>query len=179
MTPAVSAPTWPGDARQDVDPGARMGPDAQLRGGQLDRRVRGEGERRGAERRRVDAEQEVVHDRVADDRELEDLGALDAGLVAERGEQAVERLADRRGQLDLAALDASSRSETRLMRSSPKRICGFMTPALARIEPSARFARWPAIVVEPTSMATPNARSWKPGQTAMTSWPPWTATVTR
>ena len=45
--------------------------------------------------------------------------------------------------------------ETRLMRSSPKRICGFITPALARIAPSARFARWPAIVVEPMSIATP------------------------
>ena len=54
-----------------------------------------------------------------------------------------------------------------------------MTPALARIVPSVRFARWPAIVVDPMSMATPNARSWKPGQTAMTSRPPWTATVTR
>ena len=45
--------------------------------------------------------------------------------------------------------------ETRLMRSSPKRICGFMTPALARTAPSARFARWPAIVVDPMSIATP------------------------
>ena len=44
-----------------------------------------------------------MHDRVADDRQLEDLGALDAGLVAERGEQAVERLAYRLGQLHLAA----------------------------------------------------------------------------
>ena len=33
--------------------------------------------------------------------------------------------------------------ETRLIRSSPKRICGFITPLLARIEPSARSARWP------------------------------------
>ncbi len=45
--------------------------------------------------------------------------------------------------------------ETRLIRSSPKRICGFMTPALASTDPSARFARWPAIVVEPMSIATP------------------------
>ncbi len=45
--------------------------------------------------------------------------------------------------------------ETRLMRSSPKRICGFMTPALARTTPSARFARWPAMVVDPMSTATP------------------------
>jgi hypothetical protein len=65
------------------------------------------------------------------------------------------------------------------MRSSPKRICGFITPALASTDPSVRFTRCPAMVVEPTSIATPNARSWKPGQTAMTSRPAWTATVTR
>ncbi len=45
--------------------------------------------------------------------------------------------------------------ETRLIRSSPNRICGFITPLLARTAPSARSARWPAIVVEPMSMATP------------------------
>ena len=49
--------------------------------------------------------------------------------------------------------------ETRLMRSSPNRICGFITPALAMTEPSLRSTRWPAIVVDPTSIATPKARS--------------------
>ena len=45
--------------------------------------------------------------------------------------------------------------ETRLIRSSPKRIWGFIKPFEARTEPSDRSARWPAIVVEPTSIATP------------------------
>ena len=45
--------------------------------------------------------------------------------------------------------------ETRLIRSSPNRICGFITPLLARTAPSARLARCPAIVVEPMSIATP------------------------
>ena len=45
--------------------------------------------------------------------------------------------------------------ETRLIRSSPNRICGFITPLLARTAPSARSARCPAIVVEPMSIATP------------------------
>ena len=112
-------------------------------------------ERRAAERRRVDAEQEVVHDRVADDRQLEDLGSLDAGLLRERGEQPVERLADRRRSSRSAPSGCIIAYETRLMRSSPKRICGFITPSLARTAPSARFARWPAIVVEPMSIATP------------------------
>ena len=45
--------------------------------------------------------------------------------------------------------------ETRLMRSSPNRICGFITPFEASTAPSARSARCPAIVVEPMSIATP------------------------
>src|SRR5206468_3665446 len=68
--------------------------------------------------------------------------------------------------------------ETRLMRSSPYRIWGFIWPCEASTEPSARSARWPAIVVEPTSMATPYALSRKPGHAAMIERPPWTASVT-
>ena len=64
------------------------------------------------------------------------------------------------------------------MRSSPKRIWGFMTPDEARTEPSPRSARWPAMVVEPMSIATPYTFSWRPGQTAVTLRPSWTATVT-
>ena len=43
-----------GDARQDVDPRAGMGTDAEFRRGRVDRPVGGERERRAAERRRVD-----------------------------------------------------------------------------------------------------------------------------
>jgi hypothetical protein len=45
--------------------------------------------------------------------------------------------------------------ETRLIRSSPKRICGFMMPAAATTSPVARLHRCAAIVVEPTSIAMP------------------------
>ena len=65
-----------GDARQDVDAGTRMGArDPAPRPG---RRRPGRSRARtarDAERDRVDAEHEVMHDRVADDRELEDLVA--------------------------------------------------------------------------------------------------------
>ena len=69
----------PGDAGQDVDPGARMGPQPELRGRQLQGGVDGQRERRRAQWRRVDAQDQVVHDRVADEGELEDLDALDPG----------------------------------------------------------------------------------------------------
>ena len=69
--------------------------------------------------------------------------------------------------------------ETRLIRSSPKRICGFISPAEASTSPVERSQRWPATVVEPTSKAMPYARSWRPGQTPVIVSPSWTATVTR
>ena len=56
--------------------------------------------------------------------------------------------------------------DTRLIRSSPNRICGFMIPAVANTSPVDRSQRWPATVVEPTSIAMPNAVSTKPGQMA-------------
>ena len=72
-----------GDTGQDVDAGSRMGPESEVGRGRVDRPVRRQGERRAAERGRVDAEQEVVHDRIADQREIEDVGALDPGSVGE------------------------------------------------------------------------------------------------
>ena len=45
--------------------------------------------------------------------------------------------------------------ETRLIRSSPKRICGFIAPAVASTSPEPSSQRWPAMVVDPTSTATP------------------------
>ena len=51
-------------------------------GAGVDRLVGRELERRGAERRRVEAEHEVVHDRVADDHDVEHVRAVDAGRGA-------------------------------------------------------------------------------------------------
>ena len=45
--------------------------------------------------------------------------------------------------------------DTRLIRSSPKRICGFMSPAAATMSPLVRSHRCAAMVVEPTSTASP------------------------
>ena len=68
--------------------------------------------------------------------------------------------------------------ETRLIRSSPKRICGFISPAEASTSPVARSQRCPATVVEPMSKAMPYEVSWNPGQTAVRSVSSCTATVT-
>ena len=69
--------------------------------------------------------------------------------------------------------------ETRLMRSSPNRICGFMAPADATTSPEVRSQTCAAIVVEPTSTAAPYTRSFRPGHTATMSRSPWIATVMR
>ncbi len=89
----------PGDARQHIGAGAGMGLELELRTADSDRTIGGERERRGPERDRVNAQQEVVHDRVAHDRQLEDLIAPDPGLCGEPGQQAVERFAHRRSHL--------------------------------------------------------------------------------
>src|SRR3546814_2677671 len=64
------------------------------------------------------------------------------------------------------------------MRSSPKRICGFISPEEATTSPHERLQRWPAMVVVPMSKAMPKLWSWKPGQIAVITWPRCTATVT-
>ena len=83
-----------GDAGQDVD--ARVGVEAEvdLLGPEVERVGGGEGEGRLAELGRVDAEQEVVHDRVADDHRLEDQRAVDPGLGRRLPGEIVERGAD-------------------------------------------------------------------------------------
>src|SRR3546814_6293938 len=62
------------------------------------------------------------------------------------------------------------------MRSSPKRICGFISPEEATTSPLERLQRWPAMVVVPMSKAMPKLWSWKPGQIAVITWPRCTAT---
>ena len=57
--------------------------------------------------------------------------------------------------------------ETRLIKSSPKRICGFITPALLKISPVVRSHKWPATVVEPMSIAMPYIAPTKPGHAAV------------
>jgi hypothetical protein len=79
-----------------------------------------------------------MHDRVANDCDLVDLVAVRVRRRREIAEQAVDRLPD---DPRAAPSSCTMAYETRLMRSSPNRICGFMTPAEARISPVARSAR--------------------------------------
>ena len=56
--------------------------------------------------------------------------------------------------------------DTRLIKSSPKRICGFITPLLLITSPVVRSIKCPATVVDPMSIAIPNIVSTNPGQAA-------------
>ena len=78
----------PGDARQDVDPRAFVAGQIQLARPNPHGRIRRERERRRSERHRVDAQEEVVHDRVAHDGEFENLLDIHAGPRREPGDQA-------------------------------------------------------------------------------------------
>ena len=68
--------------------------------------------------------------------------------------------------------------ETRLIRSSPKRICGFIRPDEASTSPVTRSHTCAASVVEPISIARPCKVSRKPGHNATISVPWRTAAVT-
>ena len=91
------------DAGQDVDARVGVHGDPERGRRQRQRLVDRERERRAAELDRIDAEHEVMHDRVADERKLEDVGRLDPGLAREFGGERRERIADRLGHLHRAA----------------------------------------------------------------------------
>ena len=131
------------------------------------------------ERRRVDAEQEVVHDRVADDRELEDLGALDPGPHRERRRSARRAPCGRPRSSRRRPRDASSR--TRRGSSGPRRSGSAGSSRRCWRGPRRRRGSRGGRRSSSSRRRSRrrSARSWKPGQTAMTSRPSWTATVTR
>ena len=90
------------DARQDVYP--RVGFDVQVELGRRASPPRRWPARRARRRaRRIDAEQQVMHDRVADDRELEDVVRVDARPPAELRRRARRRTRGPRGHLRLPA----------------------------------------------------------------------------
>ena len=178
ITPAVSAPTWPAmhGSTYTRAPGWTGSPSSGAGGGT--EASNGERERGATELGRVEAEQQVVHDRVADDRELEHVvrstpASRQARPSAWPGSRA------RRGSAPSPRRRSSSR--TRRGSSGPRRTgsAGSSRPADASTSPEWRSQRWPATVVDPTSNAIPNAASWKPGQIAVTTVPSCTATVTR
>ena len=91
-----------GDARTDEHP--RRGKlQTEIDGRGAHRLGAGQGERRLTERGRVDAQHDVVHDRVADDHDVEQLVGRLAGLAQQIGDQLVESGADARRQLLVAA----------------------------------------------------------------------------
>ena len=91
------------DTRQDVD--TRAGIDVELDVGRRHCQSAGGREREGraAQLGRVDAEQQVVHDRVADEGSVENVAARDACLVRNLADQRVDRAAHGLGQLGFAA----------------------------------------------------------------------------
>ncbi len=76
-----------------------------------------------------------MHDRVADERHLEDVVAVDPRVRGELGRQLREAAANGARQLLLRAPGFIITYDTRLIRSSPKRICGFIAPAEASTSP--------------------------------------------
>ena len=80
-----------------------MQAELQRAGRKLDRPVHGQGERRLAELHRVQAEQEVVHDRIADQRDFQNLFRRGTALLRRLAQQIPHRGAHRGGHLPLSA----------------------------------------------------------------------------
>ena len=129
--------------------------EAEFAGARLEAAVEGQREGRAAELGRIKPEEKVVHDRVADDRRLENLAALDPRFISEFADQRVHRRAHAAGQIGFAARvhhdvgDAAhqifAEADLRVHRRRPRR----------RLRRSARSHRCAAIVVEPMSKASP------------------------
>ena len=88
-----------GDARADMAAGVGQA-EIKISGSHVDRFADGERERCGAQRRRVDTQQQVMHDGVADEHDVVDVHPDVVGqkvgveVVAEVLDEGVERVAD-------------------------------------------------------------------------------------
>ena len=92
-----------GDAGQHEDAGIGMDPELDLRGPDGDRPVGRERERRPAQLGRIDAQQQMMHDRIADEGDLEDLAQADTRFLGDIDCQSIQRLAHGLGHLGIAA----------------------------------------------------------------------------
>ena len=86
-----------GDARQGVEPRAGRHLDADLVRPELQRAGHGQRERRLAEFGRIDAKEQMVHDRIADEHAVENVVAVDATLIADLSDQRIDSFAHRFG----------------------------------------------------------------------------------
>ena len=92
-----------GDAGQHVDPPAGVDVERDVARAQAEPAGAGQREGGAAQLGRIDAEQQVVHDRIADEGRVEDVAARDAGVCRRLADQRVHRAAHGLGQLRLAA----------------------------------------------------------------------------
>ena len=93
----------PGDAGQDVRARPRVDGQPELGCVEAEPRVERERERSAAELGRVDAEEQVVHDGIPHEGDLEHVRPLDARVPAQLGRQLREAAADGTGELLLRA----------------------------------------------------------------------------
>ncbi len=93
-----------GDARQQVRASARVDGQLQLDGRRPDRAVRGQREWRRAQGHGIDAQHEVMHDRVPDQRDLQDVGGVHLGAFGEARHERRQRVADGAGHLCRSAV---------------------------------------------------------------------------
>jgi hypothetical protein len=82
-----------GDTRQHVDPGPRIEIKVKITGGQYHGIGSRQREGRAAKFHRIDPEEEVMHDRVADKGGVQHIGALCADIADQLADKGIDRLA--------------------------------------------------------------------------------------
>ena len=143
-----------GDAGQRIDERARRDVEPQLARPRFVSAVDRKRERRAAEFGRIEAENEMMHDRIADQGRFEDFAARDARLARRLADQRVHRLAHRPRQFLVAARvhhDVGDAAH-QIFAEPDLRV---HRPAAATTSPLMRSDRCAAMVVEPMSIATP------------------------
>ena len=93
----------PGDAGQHINARIAVDREIDLDSPQRDGTIGGQRKRRPAEFDRIDAQQQVVHDGVADEGGLQDVGGRYPNLACHIGGEFVDRAANRLGHLLFAA----------------------------------------------------------------------------
>ena len=142
------------DVGRDMDIGARADCQAELARLDIHRLAHRRHEGRAAELGHRQAEQQVVHRRVAADRHVDDVGGCAvhglAQVVGQRvdgGDRGFAQFVGRRGW--------TAAWLTRLITSAPQATCGFSMARLASRRPLCRSIRKAATLVVPRSTARP------------------------
>ena len=93
----------PGDTRQNIDTGTLVHIQPDLACTQFDRCINGQRERRATKFHRINAQKKVMHHRIADQHNLDDIISSKPSLFSRTGDQFLQPFNDRAGHFQMPA----------------------------------------------------------------------------